>query len=82
MERATKINTYIYNEINTRPTGTFVGVLLAAALKTTAIPHLKQYYSLACCESYAETGLFFTAMSKQVQMENTKVFYLRGYLAI
>lgn len=26
--------------------------------------------------------IFFTAMSKQVEMENTKVFYLRDYLAI
>lgn len=27
-------------------------------------------------------GYFFTAMSKQVEMENTKVFYLRDYLVI
>lgn len=58
MERSIKINTYIYNEINTGPMGTFVGVSLAAVLKTTVIPHLKLYYSLACCESGAYAGLF------------------------
>lgn len=59
MERSTKINTYIYNEINTGPVGTFVGVLLAALVKTTVIPHLKQYYSLAFCESCAYAGAVF-----------------------
>lgn len=56
MEGFTKINTYIYHGINTGPVGTFVGVSLAA-VKTTAILHLKQYYSLGCwwscvCGSY------------------------------
>lgn len=43
--------------------GTFVGVSLAAVLKTTVIPHLKQYYSLVCCESCVYMGLFFTTTS-------------------
>ena len=59
MERSTKINTYIYNEINTGPIGTFVGVLLAALAKTTVVPHLKQYYSLTFCESCAYVGAVF-----------------------
>ena len=57
--------------------GTFVEVSLAEVLKTTVIPHLKQYYSLACCESGACTGFcfFFTVVSKQLEMEDIKVFY-------
>lgn len=82
MERSTKINTCIYNRINTGPVGTFVGVALATVLKTTVIPHLKQYYSLACCESCVYAGLFFTVVSKQLGMENITVFYLQDYLAI
>lgn len=85
MERSTKINTYIYNEINTGPVGTFEGVLLAALVKTTVIPHLKQYYSLAFCESCAYAGavfFFFTLVSKQLGMEDIKVFYLHDYLSI
>lgn len=54
--------------------GTFVGVSLAAVLKTTVILHLKQYYSLACCESCVYVGLFFTVVSKELGMENIKVF--------
>lgn len=62
--------------------GTFVGVLLAGVLKTTVIPHLKQYYSLARCESRVCEGLFFTVVSKQLGMESIKVFYLHDYLPI
>lgn len=62
--------------------GTFVGVLLAAVLKTTVILNLTQYYSLACCERCVCEGLFFTVVSKQPGMENIKVFYLYDYLAI
>lgn len=83
IECSTKKNTYIYNEINTGSTGTFRGVLLAVLLKTTVIPHLKQYNSLGCCESRAYSMwdfFFFSAVTKQLGMEN-KVFYLHDYLA-
>lgn len=76
MKGSTKINTYIYHEINTGPVGTSVGVLLAA-VKTTVILCLKQY-SFGFCESSAYVGFllfFFTVVSKQVGME-VKYFYL------
>lgn len=79
MEGFTKINTYIYHGINTGPIGTFVGVSLAA-VKTTVILHLKQYYSLGWCVSSAYVGaiFFFTMVSKQLGMV---VFYLHEYFA-
>lgn len=58
MEGFTKINTYIYHGINTGPIGTFVGVSLAA-VKTSVILHLKQYYSLGWCVSSAYVGAIF-----------------------
>lgn len=79
MEGFTKINTYIYHGINTGPIGTFVGVSLAA-VKTTVILHLKQYYSLGWCVSSVYVGaiFFFTVVSKQLGMV---VFYLHEYFA-
>lgn len=83
MEQATKINTYIYNEINTGPTGYICGSFVGSGTENHYHSSFKTI--LLTCMLWRlrrHRVIFFTAMSKQVEMENTKVFYLRDYLAI